>query len=142
MINTSTFICQLPQELQNIIKDSIREYLTDNDYENIEELTEEAMSLRLTDLEDDINVTKILNKYYFMSNEQLINLCKKWDNETKGNMLDSIIEDIEEKDITLKESLTILVNEDFPVWIEEACQDDKHFYIDFQAKFKKVLESL
>jgi hypothetical protein len=77
-----------------------------------------------------------------LTNSKLIEVCKAWDNETKGNMMESIKNDIESKEMTLKESLEILVNEHFPIWIEESEKDDKQFYIDFQNKFKEVLKEM
>jgi hypothetical protein len=142
MINTNMFICQLPQNAQNIIKEEIINFLKSEGLDNIEEITKNAMDGKICDLEDNLNVSVLLNKIELLTNLKLIEICKAWDNETKGNMLESIKNDIENKDMSLKESLEILVNEHFPIWIEEAEKDNKQFYIDFQAKFKEVLSDI
>lgn len=144
MLKTTTFICELSKKEQIIIKNELLSFLESEGYEDseVEEILNNAMDGRITDLEDNLNVTELLNKIELLTNDNLIAVCNKWDRETKGNMLDSIMEDITEKGYTLKQSLNILVNEHFPIWIDEAEEDDKQFYVDFQSRFNEILKEM
>ena len=73
-------------------------------------------------------------------NIDLIRLCSHWDYDTRGDMMECIEADIEHG-MTLIESLEMLVKEFFPEWIEDE-KEDKDFYINYQARFKNVLEDI
>ena len=72
-------------------------------------------------------------------NKHLIKLCGHWDYDMKGDMMECIEIDMD-NGMTLIESLEMLINEFFPIWIEE--NEDKEIYINYQARFKEVLEEI
>ena len=61
-MKTTTFICQLQQSTQEKIKKDIINFLISEGYdkEKQQEIVNNAMDGRLTDLEDNINIEKYL----------------------------------------------------------------------------------
>jgi hypothetical protein len=60
MIKTTTFVCQLPLEVQSKIEEAIVTFCKQNNYDNVEEILENAMEGRLCDLEENIDIESIL----------------------------------------------------------------------------------
>ena len=62
MIKTTTFICQLPQATQNAIKADVENYLKSEGFsgQKLQEALQNALDGRLTDLEENIDISKYL----------------------------------------------------------------------------------
>ena len=73
-------------------------------------------------------------------NISLLSLCKHWDYDMRGNMMESISQDIK-NGMTLIEALEILVDVYFEQWINED-DENKDMYINYQARFRNVLEDI
>lgn len=76
-------------------------------------------------------------------NNELKTLLNNWNKDFKGDLLESIEEDIE-NGCTLKESINLIVNECFPIWIEEANGDKEliNLYESYLKRFKEVYKTL
>lgn len=73
-------------------------------------------------------------------NKELEQLFKQWEMDFKGDLIEAIKADIEDG-ATLKQSLEVLVNEHFPIWIEEAGEDNElvKLYKYYQLEFAKYI---
>ena len=76
-----------------------------------------------------------------MINEKLQSLCNDWESDMKGDMLENLDEILEEHK-TIKSYVIYLVNECFPIWIDEAEHDNKEVYIEYQLRYRNVLKEL
>jgi len=76
-----------------------------------------------------------------MINVKLQNLCNEWELDMKGDMLEDL-DEILEVHKTIKNYIIYIVNECFPIWIDEADDDNKEVYIEYQLKFRNVLKEL
>jgi len=56
-------------------------------------------------------------------------------------MLENIEDEIEIHK-TIKNFIIHVVNVDFPIWIAEADNDNKEIYIEYQTKFRNIIEVL
>ena len=76
-------------------------------------------------------------------NAELKTLLNNWDKDFKGDLLESIEEDID-NGCTLKESINMIINECFPIWIEEANGDKDliSWYNEYLERFKEVYKTL
>ena len=75
-------------------------------------------------------------------NKKLKDLIKEWDNDFKGNLLESIEKDME-NGCTLKESINLIM-ECFPIWIEENKDDVgiTNLYKQYEREFKRIYLTL
>lgn len=76
-----------------------------------------------------------------MINWKLQSLCNEWESDMKGDMLENL-DEILEVHVTIKNYVIYLINECFPIWIDEAADDNKEIYIEYQLKFRNVLKEL
>jgi hypothetical protein len=60
MKSSTIFICQLPPEQQGKIRTMVAEYLSKNNYDNVEEIIENVMSDKLTLLEEFFDINEFL----------------------------------------------------------------------------------
>ena len=62
MIKTTTFICQLPIKIQDAIKADVENYLKSEGFsgQKLQEALQNALDGRLTDLEENIDISKYL----------------------------------------------------------------------------------
>ncbi|MBZ9622871.1 hypothetical protein G9F71_008395 [Clostridium sp. FP2] len=138
MKKRSIFICQLTTYEQQQIKESIENFLINNGYENrLEEITQNAMDGRLCDLEDDLSIENIIPSI-------LKDICNSWELDFKGDLLENI-DDILEQHGTIKNYIEYLINECFPVWIEESkteCKENTELYINYQLRLKNIVNEL
>lgn len=133
MKKSSIYVCQLTSYEQVQIRKALSENLIDEP--NINEIIDnEAMCDRLCNLEDSINIDLIIPSV-------LNNLCKQWEHDFKGDILEDLENSIEVYG-SLKKYIVYLVNEAFPIWIDEAEECNKDLYIDYQTRFKNLLEVL
>ena len=63
-MKTNIYICQLSNETQNEIKRDVETFLKNEGFTDAErvEIIETAMSGRLVDLEENLNISKYINK--------------------------------------------------------------------------------
>ena len=73
-------------------------------------------------------------------NKNLLELCKQWQLDFKGNLLENI-ENILETHKTIKNYIQYLINECFPVWIEENPENAK-LYKEYQKQFENIINEL
>ena len=73
--------------------------------------------------------------------KQLQTLCNQWEHDLKGDMLENIEDEIEIHK-TIKNFIIHIVNVDFSLWIAEADNDNKEIYIEYQTKFRNIIEVL
>jgi len=76
-------------------------------------------------------------------NAELKTLLNNWDKDFKGDLLESIEKDIE-NGCSFKESINMIINECFPIWIEEANRDKELicWYNEYLERFKEVYKTL
>ena len=75
-------------------------------------------------------------------NEKLQTICNSWEYDFKGDLLENIEDELEIYG-TIKNYIEYLIDEVFPVWIEES-EDEENIplYIDYQNRLKNILDEL
>ena len=77
-------------------------------------------------------------------NRYLKGICKQWENDFNGDLLEDM-QTILEEHKTIKGYVTYLINECFPVWIEESkieTPENTQLYIDYQNRLKNIVGDL
>ena len=77
-------------------------------------------------------------------NKTLLQINKQWEIDFKGDLLENI-EDILEQHGTIKNYVNYLINECFPIWIEESKTENKEatqLYIDYQNRLQNIVGEL
>lgn len=77
-------------------------------------------------------------------NKNLLSICKQWEYDFKGDLLENL-EDILEIHGTIKNYVQYLINECFPIWIEESkteYKENTELYIDYQNRLKNIVNEL
>ena len=69
---------------------------------------------------------------------ELQTLCNQWEYDMKGDLLEGIEESIEVYG-SVNGYISYIVNECLPIWINEADNDNKEVYKEYQMKFKNIL---
>jgi hypothetical protein len=133
MKNTTMFICQLPINEQQQIRELLLNCQALENEDNKIEIIENAMNDRICLLEDFINLELIIPN-------NLKTICKQWEYDFKGDLLENI-DDILEVHGTIKNYIQYLINEALPVWIEEN-KDNAELYKNYQIRLKNIVNEL
>ena len=137
MKSSTKFICQLSANEQTQIKNALMNCEEIQNEDNKLEIIENVMSDRVCLLENFINLESIIS-------DNLQTICKNWETDFKGDLLENI-EDILETHTTIKNYVTYLIDECFPIWISESKTDSLEnvsLYIDYQERLKNIVDEL
>ena len=77
-------------------------------------------------------------------NRWLKGICKQWEIDFNGDLLEDM-ETILEEHGTIKSYITYLIDECFPIWIEESLEEtpeNTSLYIDYQNRLKNIVNEL
>lgn len=137
MKNTTRFICQLSVSEQQQIRNLLMNCDELENEDNKLEIIENAMNDRICLLEDFINLELIIS-----DNLQII--CNDWEINFKGDLLENIEDELEVYG-NMKHYIEYLIEEVFPIWIEESlieCPENRTLYIDYQFRLENILDEL
>ena len=137
MIDTNKFICQLSENEQLQIKHLLLNCEELENEVNILEIVENAMDDRVCLLENFINLELVIS-------DNLQTICNSWEYDFKGDLLACIDDELEIYD-TMHNYIEYLIDEVFPIWIEESLEEtpeNTQLYIDYQNRLKNILDEL
>ena len=137
MKNTSRFISMLSVKEQTQIRNLLMDCEELENEENKMEIIENAMCDRISLLEGFINLELVIS-------DNLQAICNQWEIDFKGDLLENIEDELETYE-TMKHYIEYLIEEVFPIWIEESlteCKENTSLYIDYELKLKNILKEL
>jgi len=137
MKNTSKFISMLSVNEQQQIRTLLLNCEELENEENKMEIIENAMDDRICLLEDFINLELVIS-------DNLQTICNEWEIDFKGDLLENIEDELEIYE-TMKHYIEYLIEEVFPIWIDESkteCKENTSLYINYQLRLKNIVEEL